>query len=357
MNYKVQIDGLRFFAIISVMIGHWMSWETENPILKFTPWGHGVILFFVISGFLITGILLQQKDQVIEQRTTTGKALKTFYIRRFFRIFPIYYLLIFYLFYINYPETKKIFIWLVTYTTNIYQSITNETVGNFGHFWSLAVEEQFYIIWPVLLFLIPARHLIKFFIATMALSFISRFICVQYYPEKWMMASYFTPNLFLPLVLGALIAYYKKEKTVWFYNFFKPLYAFIALALYGLAFYYFAHVKQSALFKTLLDEYLFALVSTFFVATAAIDGFSSVTKFILENKFVNYIGRISYGVYVYHLFIINFFWDVFTRETRITTDSKHSAWFLYFLICFSLASLSFHLIEKPINKLKDKFKY
>jgi len=357
MNYKIQIDGLRFFAIISVMIGHWMAWETENRILKHAPWGHGVILFFVISGFLITSILLNQKQQIEENKTSIGKALKTFYIRRFFRIFPIYYLLIFYLFYIDYPNTRELFVWLITYSTNIYQGITTEYIGNFSHFWSLAVEEQFYIIWPVLLFLVPQKHLMKFFIITIVLSFLSRFGCIMLFREKWMLAAYFTPNLFLPLVLGAMLALLKKEHVVWFFNFFKPVYAFAAFAVYVCIYYFFGYANPSNIYIKLFDEYVFSIVSALFVAVAATDSFSNISRFILENKFVNYIGKISYGIYVYHLFMINFFWDVFTKETRITTDSKHTAWFFYFFICISLASLSFYLIEKPINKLKDRFKY
>lgn len=339
------------------MIGHWMAWETNNPILKNTPWGHGVILFFVISGFLITSILLNQKQQIAENKTSFGKAVKTFYIRRFFRIFPIYFLLLFYLYYIDYPKTREIFIWLITYTTNIYQGVTNEAIGNFGHFWSLAVEEQFYIFWPVLVFLIPKKHLIKFFIITIIVSFLSRLSCVILYPDKWMLAAYFTPNLLLPLVLGAILAYVKKEHVVKFYNLFKPSYALIAFIIYGLLFYYFSFIRPNDIFKQLLDEYLFSIVCALFVATAAIDGFSNISKFVLENRFVNYTGKISYGIYIYHLFIINFFWDVFTRETRITTDSKHTAWIFYFLICYSIATLSFYIIEKPINKLKNKFNY
>jgi peptidoglycan/LPS O-acetylase OafA/YrhL len=357
VNYKIQIDGLRFFAIIGVMIAHWIAWDTNNPVLKYTPWGHGVILFFVISGYLITSILLNQKQQIEEKTRTFGQSIKTFYIRRFFRIFPIYYLLLFYLYSINYPKTRELFPWLVTYTTNIQQSIHNEPIGNFSHFWSLAVEEQFYLLWPFLIFAIPRKHLMKFFIVTMILSFLSRWICIMMYPDKWMLADYFTPNLFLPLVLGAILAYLKNVKPVWFYHFFKPVNAFASLIIYGLLFYYFVHLKSVLIYKQLFDEYLFAAASAFFVATASTGNFESISSFVLENKFVNYIGRISYGVYVYHLFMINFFWDVFTKETRISTDSKHTVWFFYFAICFALSALSFHIIEKPINKLKDHFKY
>ncbi len=357
MNYRIQVDGLRFFAIISVLIGHWMAWETNNPILKHTPWGHGVILFFVISGFLITSILLKQKQKIEERKTSFAKAVKTFYIRRFFRIFPVYFLLLFYLYYINYPKTRELFIWMVTYTTNIYQGLSNEAIGNFTHFWSLAVEEQFYIFWPILIFLVPKKHLMKFFVGTLIVSFLSRLGCVLLYPDNWRLSSYFTPNLLLPLVLGAILAYIKEEHVVKFYNFFKASYAILALVVYGFIFYYFAIISNNGIFKQLFDEYVFSIVCVFFVATAAIDGFSYLFKIVLENKFVNYTGKISYGIYIYHLFILNFFWDVFTKETRITTDSKHTAWFMYFLVCYSIATLSFYVIEKPINKLKNKFNY
>ena len=86
MKYKIQIDGLRFYAVVSVLIGHWIAWDAYNPIVKNTPWGHGVILFFVLSGFLITNILLNQKEAIENKQTTIAGALKTFYIRRFFRI-------------------------------------------------------------------------------------------------------------------------------------------------------------------------------------------------------------------------------------------------------------------------------
>ena len=57
-NYIIQLDGLRFFAVLSVMVGHWIAWRFDNPIFKGIPWAHGVYLFFVLSGFLITRILL-----------------------------------------------------------------------------------------------------------------------------------------------------------------------------------------------------------------------------------------------------------------------------------------------------------
>jgi peptidoglycan/LPS O-acetylase OafA/YrhL len=340
-----------------VLIGHWISWDTENLFFQNAPWSHGVILFFVISGYLITGILLSQKEKLETKKITFFDALKTFYFRRFFRIFPIYYLVIFFLLYIDYPKTKELFYWLVTYTINIYQGITNESVGGFNHFWSLAVEEQFYIIWPVLILLVPKKHLFKLFLFTIAFSFLSRLGCILIDRENWRLAAYFTPNLFLPLTLGAILAFIKKENVVVFYKYFKPAYALIALAIYCIVFYYLGVVHQNNVFKNLIDEYMFACVCALFVAVATIDGFSGFSKFLFENKLAVYTGRISYGIYIYHLFMLSFFWQIFTNYTQIHTESIVTARVFYFIIIYAIATLSFYIIEKPINSLKNKFKY
>jgi peptidoglycan/LPS O-acetylase OafA/YrhL len=172
-----------------------------------------------------------------------------------------------------------------------------------------------------------------------------------------MMGAYFTPNLMLPLALGAVLAYVKKYNVVFFYNFFKPVYAYIALAVYAVTFYYLNHVYKNGIFNGIFDEYLVAGVSAFFVATASISGFSGPTNFILTNKFSNYIGKISYGVYLIHLFIPKYFFDVFTHTVDLYTTNKKTAWVCYFVLCFAGAALSYTIIEKPINLLKNRFKY
>ena len=128
-NHIVQLDGLRFFAVLMVMIAHWMQWQWTSPWLTNFPFVHGVTLFFVLSGFLITGILLKYRDRYKEQGLHQGTLIKNFYIRRFLRIFPIYYLTLFFLLSIDYKNTREVFPWLVSYTSNIYQSIHNVYIG------------------------------------------------------------------------------------------------------------------------------------------------------------------------------------------------------------------------------------
>src|ERR1700741_2978178 len=120
MTHYKQLDSLRFFSVLAVMIGHWISWDTNGFILKEFHWGNGVIFFFVLSGFLITEILIRQRSSIEGGLRTLGQVLKNFYVRRTLRIFPVYYLLIFFLFYVNYKHTRELFPYLVSYTTNIY---------------------------------------------------------------------------------------------------------------------------------------------------------------------------------------------------------------------------------------------
>src|SRR6185437_13919219 len=184
--YIIQLDGLRFFAILSVMIGHWLQWQINQPIIQGFPFGNGVILFFVLSGYLITDILLRNKIKSIEISIPKATLLKSFYVRRILRIFPLYFVTIFFLFFINYKNTREIFPWLVTFSSNIYQSIHNVYVDDFNHFWSLAVEEQFYLFWPWLIILIPTKYSEKIIIGLIGLSVLTKVYLFIYFPDKWM---------------------------------------------------------------------------------------------------------------------------------------------------------------------------
>ncbi|MGL6095124.1 MAG: acyltransferase family protein, partial [Fimbriiglobus sp.] len=152
-EYIPQLDGLRTLAVLAVMIHHWAPRTTAK--LAFGP--GGVQLFFVLSGFLITGILVRARDRA---PTPAGRrfALRAFYARRFLRIFPLYYAVILAGCLADIPPFRSTVGWTATYLSNIYFFIRQEWHGPITHFWSLAVEEQFYLGWPlVVLFCPPAR--------------------------------------------------------------------------------------------------------------------------------------------------------------------------------------------------------
>jgi peptidoglycan/LPS O-acetylase OafA/YrhL len=144
-----------------VLLQHWFSFEF---VKTFYLGLQGVLLFFALSGFLITNILLKNKQEVENGTTTNAKVLKTFYFRRTLRIFPIYYLTLIFLYLFSFKGLDGKTIWYALYASNIYTFIHQKWDGIIGPLWSLAVEEQFYLVWPFLILLVPAKRLMYFFI-------------------------------------------------------------------------------------------------------------------------------------------------------------------------------------------------
>jgi hypothetical protein len=353
-KYIVQLDGLRFIAVIMVMIAHWAQWQWSNPILTSFPFVHGVTLFFVLSGFLITRILLTKKEELITSDSSIGYLLKNFYLRRFLRIFPIYYLLIAFLFTIDYKNTRDFFLWLVTYSSNIYQSIRNEYVGDFNHFWSLAVEEQFYLIWPLILLFIKPNKILLTIIITIVFAILLK-TYFYLYIGKWMATSYFTLNCMHAIGIGSLFSYFTlyNKKIIDIIE--KPIWLYFILFLYFI-FLILEYKFRFGWYKEVGDELLFALLSALIILRASKNGFKLGIKYFLENKFVIYAGKISYGIYVYHLFMPTFYYFISPR-LGISITNKYTMFIAFFFLTFFVSHLSWLIIEKPILSIKSKLPY
>ena len=164
-TYYPQLDGLRAIAVMSVFIGHLVPLRFLQKIVS---WGDtGVILFFCLSGFLITRILLRVQ---IDGTGNRWMSLRSFYVRRVLRIFPIYYLVIVLGVLVGYPPVRDQFLRLVTYSLNVPGLPPTDHLGAFSHFWSLSVEEQFYLFWPMLVLFLPRRNLPHFIVGLIGLS-------------------------------------------------------------------------------------------------------------------------------------------------------------------------------------------
>ena len=166
--------------MIFVIIEHWgPGFDNSQPILAFIkqyfiPDGQsGVDIFFVLSGFLITSILLKAKIANAERNRIF--IIRNFMARRALRIFPIYYLLIFFLLLIGYSGLKEHVWYYLTYTSNIY-FFRNATWGAISHTWSLAVEEQFYLFWPWVILFVNDKYLKYVFIISLVTGIISGYI-------------------------------------------------------------------------------------------------------------------------------------------------------------------------------------
>lgn len=147
MKYYERVDGLRFIAIAFVLIEHFAIIIGKH----FSAGYYGVDLFFVISGFLITSILLRPNEKSFKQN------YYKFLGRRTLRIFPIYYLTIIVLWLVDLPIVREKIVWLLTYTYNYAWVIYDIPHTPINHFWSLGVEEQFYLFWPFVVLLLKRK--------------------------------------------------------------------------------------------------------------------------------------------------------------------------------------------------------
>jgi peptidoglycan/LPS O-acetylase OafA/YrhL len=345
-HYFRQLDGLRFVAIFMVLVAHYLQWQWANVWLLKFPFTYGVTLFFVLSGFLITRILLSQSD--FEPK----RVLRTFYIRRIFRIFPVYYVAIFGLLLLGYENARELFPWLVTYTINIYESIHNTVaVGNFNHFWSLAVEEQFYLIWPFLVLFLPKKYFLPLTLSLVLMSVGYKVYLYEFTPN-WVRNDVSLFTNFNSLGMGGILAYvymYRRED----FEKFASNKALIPLTLLAFFTVFIRTIYDLEMFKSTLMQFVWVVFFTSVIARSII-GFSGIIGFFLENPVIVYLGRISYGIYIFHQFVPSF---VFASQPSwgYLLGNKYLAFVVFFGITVAISTISWYVLERPMNKLKQKF--
>lgn len=351
-----QIDGLRAIAVGAVFVHHLLNPVYLPSLLNSVPFGMGgVRLFFVISGFLITGILLRARVEATRLDTTRGFVVRQFYARRFLRIFPLYYAVIAFAALINLPPTRKVFWWLASYLYNYHIVAQGWYDANVAHFWSLAVEEQFYLVWPWFVLFAPRKRLLSIGVAMVAVGPVSRGILValdQYGPAQYVL----TPSCLDSLGCGALLAMATNGGGVP-----ASLVAKLARTALPIGLISSLLIKAAGTWKyggqleVILYDAALALFFTWLVAAAG-HGFTGVAGKALMARPVAYLGSIAYGLYVYHALLI----DPLAR-LGARLGLWHNGDMRFFLVStvasVLLASLSWHLYERPINNLKRYFPY
>ena len=352
-DYIPQFDSIRAIAVLLVIIHHWIP---EKSILNFLPNGPiGVNTFFVLSGFLITGILIKGKKEAEELRIKKVNVFRNFYIRRSLRIFPIYYLLLLVLFLLDDPAIKENGAWYYTYSSNFLFYLQQDFPARVAHLWSLAVEEQFYLVWPFLVIFTPKKLLpyciTAFFIIGVSMNFVFK-------SASWWM-DILTPSCFDAFAIGALLS--------WLINYRSDLIARLQPAFRSIvlvAFLFFAgELAGMSIFPSRTIHSVLAVMAIYY---SLFRKNNIVVNFILNNKWLIRIGKISYGIYLYHLFVPEL-WEYIINQLNaggIDLFFNHEmpewlkpAWLFIqeFFFLLLIASVSWKFIEKPINNLKDSF--
>lgn len=183
MKYYKELDGVRAVAALMIMVCHFFLYaDSENSFFlllkKISVFGQtGVSLFFVLSGFLISRILLNAKKE--------KNYFRNFYVKRILRIFPLYYFFLL-LYYFGLPTilseqiysfSEQKYFWV--YLQNIARTFEWKSEGPV-HFWSLAVEEHFYFFWPILFFFFSTKRIVQSIIVIVILAFLCRIILLKY---------------------------------------------------------------------------------------------------------------------------------------------------------------------------------
>jgi peptidoglycan/LPS O-acetylase OafA/YrhL len=370
------LDGLRGLAILLVLLCHFVNYDVlgtgsviSRASAKVIAAGWiGVDLFFVLSGFLITGILLRTKKD--------RGYFRKFYMRRLLRVFPLYYAALAVTF-VVFPMLSaplraraaqighdQIFLW--TYTTNlpwIFRGRFFEYPG-LDHFWSLAVEEHFYLLWPAIVLLLRPRTLAAACVAIMAAAVVIRIALWHHHLPAWSIYS-FTLSRMDALAMGGLIAVVIDRRGVrgWLIRAAKgvgllSLAMLITVAIIAHNFDADTKIVQWIGFSFVAFGWGAALI-LILPSTGQVNPVGRV----FENPMMRAIGKYSYAMYVLHIMVRDMLVERFRVAARVA-DACHSpllgvttAIVVGIAITFCVAWLSYHLFEKQFLALKRFFNY
>lgn len=280
----VQLDALRAIAIFAVMLLHF--WP-ENVLVEHFPVGaSGLYLFFVLSGFLITGLLERGRTE------NTSRFIAEFYLRRALRLLPLYYAVVMVLLIFS-PDAQRHWPCYAVQIMNFCLAAQSQW-GPAGHFWSLAAEEQFYLLWPFAVLFLNRRWLIAACWTLILIAPIYRAAAMIVTHEPY--AGTLLPGAMDLLAAGGLLALQPSA---------FPARVTLPIGLAGCivtALVYdngdLGAVGDEALGPTLLLPFLCWLVG------GASEGFGGALGRVLSNSALRYIGRISYCMYVIHFPLI-----------------------------------------------------
>ena len=368
-----ELDGLRGLAILLVLLYHYVTLSggaaPGTPLYAFQQcfaigWA-GVDLFFVLSGFLIGGILLESRESPLYYQT--------FYARRFFRIIPLYGLwvaMFFVLVLLSFPGFPALIAdnpeqwsdarFYFSFLQNSFK-IPHGTFGTawLGALWSLAVEEQFYLVMPLAVRLVSRRRLVHLLCLTIAMAPVLRMAVRAYVPQHGAAAYVLTACRADALAIGVLLACVLRDAQ-WRSRLLrcaKLAYAVFPLFLIGGGYIVLAHLSQ---YSSAMSLWGFSFLGIFFVsllALAVVHPQGSWAWFC-RWPFLAQLGRVSYCVYVIHE-TVNLLVHLLTRGAVPAFNSVPSiaVTLLAAVLTFAIAQLSWKFFEYPLLRKGYGFKY
>jgi peptidoglycan/LPS O-acetylase OafA/YrhL len=368
IGHLPALDGVRGLAVLAVLLYHFVAQTVAtNAFERATNWvlGYGLLgvdLFFILSGFLITGILYDAR--------TEPDFFRTFYMRRVLRIFPLYYGVLAVVFFVvplipllRDTELGRLHehqAWAWLYAVNVYLSFRGGWGGlsYLDHFWSLAVEEHFYLFWPFLVWLFRGRPsaLLKLALGVAVLSFTGRMVAsLAEVPS--VVTVVLTPFQLDALCLGGFFAIYVREGVAGqVKRVVLPMaVAAGAVAILAIGLEHFTEISPAALQPLRRGMYRILLAALLLWAFAA-PASSLGSRFFRSRPMIT-LGKYSYGLYVYHHFLSYYFTTHRTEFELARLVGSHTLAVAIqagtgIAVSLAVAWLSYEYFEKPFLRLK-----
>jgi len=345
--YRPELDALRFFAFFAVFISHVFPQTADGYTTHHLPrvaaelissavtaGTFGVPLFFLLSAFLITSLLLREKEQ------TGTLRVGDFYLRRILRIWPLYFFFLAIAAALALPHDAKFLLGCVFLSGNWMIVLYAPPATAAGILWSISVEEQFYLLWPL-----AARKLSREGLAYLAIGFIALanvarlLVCHMRVIKVW-------TNTFVHLdsiafgILCALFLSKPLDLKLWR----------VPLFLLGLALWITCgHFRYSG-------SPLYVTVGFPIMAFGALLLFLSVYGIPLKEGVLSYLGKISYGLYVWHAIVVTRLWHWnHVSKGKITVMSFALRAVCGLLLTVGIAALSYRVLEAPFLRMKKRF--
>jgi len=369
--YFNNFDALRFIAAIVIVFAHavegWIDWfESDHIIDSFTDpvthlestFGHhamifiknlgiGVDLFFVLSGFLITYLLVQEKQRF-------GKiSIPNFFLRRTFRIWPVFYLLIALApFIVHWTQQtyQPDYLWNALFLGNFATIRDGQFLMPFAHFWSICVEEHFYIFWPFVVAFVPWKRLPAVMIAIVLLSI--GFRGYMYYngdvPGLHMYLN--TISRIDVLIFGAMLGYFYAQKP---FTFTLPIWLRWTLFLALVTLLCFTPIYAfNNVFEAMFKKYMYVGIIILLLLDFQFGTNRKWRPF--ANPVFSYLGKCSYGIYMYSNILITII--VIQIMWRFQLNNMWLFLFFNFALTIGISIISFAFFEKRIVKWSHRFR-
>ncbi|MES2924608.1 MAG: acyltransferase [Verrucomicrobiota bacterium] len=354
----VQLDGLRAIAMMAICWDHWCpaGWPRVFPFEIF------LFFFLVMTGYLITGSLLRERDRS-EARGGAWKweGLKAYQIRRGLRILAPYYAALALVLIVQAPDawmgrqadSWQGLPWYVFHLSNFHMAMLGYWPGGTNHFWSLSIQQQFYLIWPFVIWFLPRKWLVPAILMFAAIGPLARMFQDSFLPWfawpqvlTWATFDYFGIGALLGLAVHRGMSLES-----------PGLRGLAALGLAGYLGVFCAHASGWPTFGLRAFQQTFLSVALCGLIAAGSVGFSGWVKSLLEHPLLQRIGQVSYGIYLFHnlapLVAGKIFWflwfgwfdNAYGEILRIPS---------YALVTWGLTLASWRWIEQPLEGVRSK---